>query len=207
MSRSPASPRVLQLYSPRCPSPLGLPPLAPHMAFQDAVSYSAFPKTPERYYIQHSEGLTPGSGSAGRHRFPPDHRPRAGATQRARALPPAPLSLDTQHHPAAIPLSSSTVRNRGGGGGASSLGQTVQPDAAQEMRVPSSPTPSSTSSLSLYSSESAKKSFPNGVNQDQQEEREDKRKGGFCMCFSAFIPLSQILHAYRYFLSFFFSNL
>jgi hypothetical protein len=97
--------------------------------------------------------------------------------------------LDTQHHPAAVPLPSSTGPNRGGGG--STHGPTrQQPPAAQEMRVPPSPAPSSTSSLSLYSSESAKKSVPNVENQDQQQrqqqEEEDKRKGSFCMCFTLF---------------------
>lgn len=170
MSRSAASPRVFQPYSPRYPSPLGLPPLAASQGSQD-IPCSAYPKTPERYYYQHySEPTSHGM------RFPPDvHRRTPSTQQRARASPPAPLSLDSQHHPAAflhLP----------------SIEETLQ-QAHQEVHVPvpPSPTPSSTSSLSLYSAESAKKSLEIGV----EGEGEGKKKGGggFCLCFSAF-PLS-----------------
>jgi hypothetical protein len=173
MSRSAVSPRIFQLYSPRRPSPLGLPPLAPHsMGSQDIPCSSAYPKTPERYYYQHySEPTSHGM------RFPPDVHRRT-STQRARASPPAPLSLDTQYHPAAIVQ-------------LPSIEETLQPDATEEMmRVPS-PTPSSTSSLSLYSAESAKKSLEIG----EEGEGGGKKKGGsFFLCFSAFLcPLSLTL--------------
>jgi len=161
MSRSAPSPRVLQLYSPRRPSPLGLPPMTSYMGSQDTPSScTAYPKTPERYYLQQSEPTSNGM------RFPPDvHRPLGNNTQRAR---PAPLSLDTQHHPAAAPLPS--------------IEQTLQSHA---VRVPPSPTPSSTSSLSLYSSDSAKKSSRLGVIQEEEEGEESKKGGGgFCLCFS-----------------------
>jgi len=159
MSRSAASPRILQLYSPRRPSPLGLPP---HTVFHD-VPCSAYPKTPEIYYIQQSE-------ITGHMRFPPEaRRPLAGDTQRAR---PAPLSLDTQHHPAAVPLPST------------GNGQTLQPHGTQEMRVPPSPTSSSTSSLSLYSSDSAKRSLSIGVIQEEGEQEEKRKGGSFCLCFN-----------------------
>jgi len=102
-------------------------------------------------------------------RFPPDVHRRTGSTQRARASPPAPLSLDTQHHPAAIVH-------------LPSIEETVQPHTSQEMRVPPSPTPSSTSSLSLYSSESAKKSREDG----EGGERKKSGGGGFCLCFTLF---------------------
>jgi len=162
MSRSAVSPRVFQLYSPRRPSPLGLPPLAPHMGSQD-VPCSAYPKTPERYYHQHSEPSSHGM------RFPPDVHRRS--TQRARASPPAPLSLDSHYHPAAIVH-------------LPSIEETLYPHDTQEMmRVPPSPTPSSTSSLSLYSAESAKKSLEIG----EEGEGGGKKKGGgggFCLCFN-----------------------
>jgi len=164
MSRSAASPRVLQLYSPRRPSPLGLPPLAPHMGFQD-MSCTAYPKTPERYYVQHSEPTSHGM------RFPPEvHRPLGSNTQRARAPPPAPLSLDTQHHPAVLQLPS--------------IEHTFQPHATQEMCVPPSTSPSSSSSLSSYSFESAKKSSQMGVILEEEEGEERKKAGGFCLCFN-----------------------
>jgi len=132
---------------------------------------SAYPKTPERYYLQPSEATTSSHGL----RFPPDvHRRPLGnnnnnnTQQRTRAPPPAPLSLDAQHHPAVVQLPS-----------------IEQPHATQEMRVssPPSPTSSSTSSLSLYSSDSAKKSL--GVIQEEEEGEERKKGGGgFCMCFN-----------------------
>ena len=172
MPRSAVSPRVFQLYSPRRPSPLGLPPLGPYSGSQD-VPCSAYPKTPERYYYQHSESTSSGM------RFPPDVHRRT--PQRARASPPAPLSLDAQYHPAAVVVHLPSIK------------ETLQSHDTEEMRVsmPSSPTPSSTSSLSLYSAESAKKSGEGG-------ERGGKKKvgggggggGGFCLCFSAFLYLS-----------------
>jgi hypothetical protein len=169
MSLSAVSPRVFQLYSPRRPSPLGLPPLAPH---SDTQPCSAYPKTPERYYHQHYNFSEPNSHGM---RFPPDvHRRTTTTTQRgARASPPAPLSLDAQYHPAAAAMVHLP-----------SIEETLQP------RVPQapSPTPSSTSSLSLYSAESAKKSLEIGE-EGEGEGRTKGGGGGFCLCFSAF-PLS-----------------
>jgi len=167
MSRSAASPRIFQLYSPRRPSPLGLPPLAPHTGSQDIPCVSSgsayYPKTPERYYYLHNS-VEPTSHH-GMIRFPPDVHRRT-SIQRARASPPAPLSLDVQHHPAAflhLP----------------SIEETLQPDL--EMRVPPSPTPSSTSSLSLYSAESAKKTLEIG---EVEEKKGGGGGGGFCLCFN-----------------------
>ena len=186
MSRSAVSPRVFQSYSPRRPSPLGLPPFTPQGS-QD-IPCSAYPKTPERYYLQHySEPTTTSHGM----RFPPDvHRRTASSTQRTRALPPAPLSLDSQYHPAAMVVLLPPIE------------ETVQPHSSHEMRAPPSPTPSSTSSLSLYSNESAKK------NLDIGEEGEGKGRdkggggiGGFCLCFSAFysiLSIPSLFTAYRF---------
>jgi len=164
MSRSAVSPRVFQSYSPRRPSPLGLPPIQPQGS-QD-IPCSAYPKTPERYYLQHySEPTSHGM------RFPPDiHRRNA---QRTRASPPAPLSLDAQYHPAAIIH-------------LPSIEETLQPQAhakQETMRAPPSPTPSSTSSLSLYSADSAKKGLEN---EEDGEGKESKKGGGggFCLCFN-----------------------
>jgi hypothetical protein len=163
MSRSAVSPRVFQPYSPRRPSPLGLPPFTPRGS-QD-VPCSAYPKTPERYYLQHHSAEPTSHGM----RFPPDVHRR---TQRTRASPPAPLSLDSQYHPAALVVQLPSIE------------ETVQPHSTQEMRAPPSPTPSSTSSLSLYSTESAKKSMEIG----QEEEGKGRKKGGgFCLCFSAYL--------------------
>jgi len=169
MSRSAVSPRVFQLYSPRRPSPLGLPPYS--MGSQDIpTSSSAYPKTPERYYYQYYPEPT----SHGM-RFPPDVHRRT-STQRSRASPPAPLSLDAQHHPAAIVVHLPSIE------------ETLQPHATEEMCVPSpSPIPSSTSSLSLYSNESAKKNLEIG----EEGEEGERKKGGsgsgggsFCLCFN-----------------------
>ena len=178
MPLSAVSPRVFQLYSPRRPSPLGLPPLAPHsIGSQDIQPCSAYPKTPERYYHQYYNFSEPSSHGM---RFPPDvHRRTSTTTQRAaRASPPAPLSLDAQYHPAAMVH-------------LPSIEETLQ------FRVPRapSPTPSSTSSLSLYSTESAKKSLENG----EEGDGEGKKKGGggggggFCFCFSAFLLLLKLI--------------
>jgi hypothetical protein len=158
-ARAVPSPRPRQPYSPRCPSPLGLPPmgfppLAPHMAFQSP----SYPVTPER-------PVQPKGPSETRVPFPPEaRRPLAGA-QRPRSQPPAPLNLDNPHHPPTQP----------------------QPGATHEMseRRPSSPTPSDTSSLSLYSADSVHKNFPIGVVNQEQAEAEEKPPSLFCGCISA----------------------
>ncbi|KAF8799061.1 hypothetical protein BYT27DRAFT_7201971 [Phlegmacium glaucopus] len=180
MSRSAHSPRFLLPYSPRHPSPLGLPPLAHHTAFQDEPCNSAIPKTPE-----------PSEATGHMRILPEARRPLAGGTQRpTRAPPPAFLTLDTQYHPPTSQPPDSVADGR-----ERSYGQTLQPPATEEMRVPPSPTPSSTSSLSLYSADSAKKSFSIvGVIYDREEEEEEEggRKGvggGFFACFSNFTAL------------------
>jgi len=181
MSRSAASPRVFQqLYSPRCPSPLGLPPFTPHIAFQETPASAPA----ERHYIQRSAEPT------GHLRYPTEpRRPpglTGGSTKRCRAPPPAPLNLDSEHHPAAsVQLPSAPATDGGGNNNA----QTTQQLGREEIPAPQkSPTPSSSSSLSLYSSESVKKKkFSIGViqeerEQEEQEDREEKQKGGFCSC-------------------------
>ena len=171
MSRSAVSPRVFQPYSPRRPSPLGLPPFTPQGS-QD-IPCSAYPKTPERYYLQHYSEPTTSHGM----RFPPDvHRRTASSTQRTRALPPAPLSLDAQYHPAAVIVHLPSIE------------ETLQPHSTstqEEMHAPPSPTPSSTSSLSLYSNDSAKKSLEIGEEGKGKEGNKGGGGGGFCICFSA----------------------
>lgn len=102
-------------------------------------------------------------------RFPPDVHRRT-STQRPRASPPAPLSLDAQHHPAFVHLPS--------------IEETLQPHATEEMRVPPSPTPSSTSSLSLYSADSAKKSLEVGEEEGGERKKGGGGGGGFCLCFN-----------------------
>ncbi|KAF9477712.1 hypothetical protein BDN70DRAFT_93188 [Pholiota conissans] len=164
-ARAVPSPRPRQPYSPRCPSPLGLPPmgfppLAPHVAFQSP----SYPITPER-------PVQPKGPSETRVPFPPEaHRPLAGS-QRRRSQPPAPLKLDDQHHP--------PTRIQ--------YPETAQPRAMHEMserRSASSPTPSDTSSLSLYSAESVHKNFPVEVNNHSQEQgdAEEKPPSWFCGC-------------------------
>lgn len=138
------------------------------MGSQD-IPCSAYPKTPERYYYQHYSETTASHGM----RFPPDVHRRT-STQRARASPPAPLSLDTQYHPAAIVH-------------LPSIEETLQPHASEEMRasVPPSPTStSSTSSLSLYSAESAKKSLEIGEEGEGEGRKKGGGGGGFCLCFN-----------------------
>jgi len=167
MSLSAASPRGFQLYSPRRPSPLGLPPIV-----SPDIIRSAYPKTPDRYGYGHQQQSepTPGYGSM---RFPPDLQPLGSSSRRpARAPPPAPLNLDVQDHPAAIQLSAIEIE------------QTLQPHATPEMRVSPSPSFTSTSSLSVYSADSAPKRMS-----VVREEEEAKKGGGestrgFCLCFN-----------------------
>lgn len=160
-SRAAPSPRLLQPYSPRRPSPLGFPPLgfaplAPHMAFQ-SVSY---PATPQR-------AIQPKGTSETRVPFPPEARRPLAGTQRPRsqAVPP-PLTLDMKDHPPTQILHPATA----------------QPISTPEMILsPPSPTPSDTSSLSLYSADSVTKNFPiDVVGQNQQEE--EKPPSLFCGC-------------------------
>jgi len=199
MPLSAVSPRVFQLYSPRRPSPLGLPPLAPHGSHhQDIQCNSAYPKTPERYYYQHyyssssasAEPITSGGGGGGIHhgmRFPPDvhRRTSTNGNQRARALPPAPLSLDSQYHPAAAIVHLPSIEE--------TLSQSQQQPPSQSLDTqeremkdapPFSPTPSSTSSLSLYSTESAKKTLEIGEEGEGVDKKNNGGGGGFCLCFN-----------------------
>lgn len=170
-ARAAPSPRLLQPYSPRRPSPLGLPPmgfppLAPHMAFQSPSN----PVTPDRY-------IQPRGPTEARVPFPPEvRRPLAGTTQRPRSQPPLPpLTLNTPHHPPTQPQHNGPT----------------QPGAKQDMTMrlsPPSPTPSDTSSLSLYSAESTK-NFPIDVVEQKQQEQDDKPSGLLCGCLSAFREL------------------
>ncbi|KAF8955700.1 hypothetical protein BDZ97DRAFT_259834 [Flammula alnicola] len=137
---------------------MGFPPLAPHMAFQSP----SYPLTPER-------PIQPKGPSEARVPFPPEaRRPLAGA-QRPRSQPPAPLTLNTKHHPPTQPQYPGTA----------------QPGAKQEMSThpsPPSPTPSDTSSLSLYSADSVHKNFPLDVVNHKQQEEEEKPPRLFCGC-------------------------
>jgi hypothetical protein len=171
-ARAAPSPRLLQPYSPRRPSPLGLPPmgfppLAPHMAFVSPP----YPKTPDRH-------IQPKGPTETRVTFPPEaRRPLAGTTQRPRSKSVlAPLTLNTQHHPPTQPQYNGATQPQYSG--------STQPGPKQDMAIsPSSPTPSETSSLSLYSADSVNKNFPIDVVDNKQEE-EEKASGLFCACIS-----------------------
>lgn len=166
-ARAAPSPRLRQPWSPRHPSPLGLPPmgfspLPPHMAFQAPLAY---PVTPER-------PIQPKGPSDTKVPYPPEARRPLAGTQRPRshAVPP-PLNLNTIDHP---PTQSQHAA-------------TAQPLSMPDMLVsPPSPTPSETSSLSLYSADSVHKNFPIDVVQNQQQEEEEK-PALFCGCISTSI--------------------
>jgi len=153
----PPTPRHLGLYSPRNPSPLGFPPLAPHVAFQQP-SY-AWPHTPDRT-------VQPKGPSNMRVAFPPEARrpPLAGSTQRPKSQPPPPLKLEDQHYVPPPPKTGNVL---------------TVPGREAEMSPPS-PTPSEASSLSLYSAEHPTKNFPIEMVQKQEEENP---KNPFCGCF------------------------
>jgi len=156
----PPTPRHIGPYSPRHPSPLGFPPLAPHMAFQQ-LSY-AWPHTPDRI-------VQPKGPSNMRVAFPPEARrpPLAGSTQRPKSQPPPPLKLDDQHRP--IPPPSKT------GNALTVPGQEVESSSP-------SITPSEASSLSLYSPDNVAKNFPIETLQKEEE----NPKNPFCSCFGFF---------------------
>ncbi|CAA7265713.1 unnamed protein product [Cyclocybe aegerita] len=159
LSARPApSPRLLQPYSPRRPSPLGFPPLAPHMAFQSP----SYPVTPERPIYSKGPPET-------RVALPAEaRRPLAGTTQRPRSQPPAPLNLNTR----------SITQPQNSQQPATTQGMTTRPAG------PPSPTPSDASSVSLYSAESVSKNFPVDVRQgkQQQQEEEERPSNPFCAC-------------------------
>jgi len=154
-ARAAPSPRLRQPWSPARPSPLGLPPLAPHVAFQ---SFS-YPLTPER-------PIQPKGPSEAKVSFPPEARRPLAGTQRPRSqAAPPPLTLNTKDHP---PTRQPPP--------------TAQPISTPEMIVsPPSPTPSDTSSLSLYSADSVTKNFPIDVGGQKQQE-EEKPPSLFCGC-------------------------
>jgi len=163
-ARAAPSPRLLQPYSPRRPSPLGLPPLgfpplAPHMAFQSP----SYPITPERH-------IQPKGISEARVPFPPEaRRPLAGAQRPRSQQAPPPLTLNTQYHPPTQPQ----------------LPDTAQPRSKQGMSTvvsPPSPTPSDASSVSLYSADSVSKNFPIDVVKENQQEEDEKPPSLFCGC-------------------------
>jgi hypothetical protein len=149
---------VIGPYSPRRPSPLGFPPLAPHVAFQQP-SYG-WPHTPDRV-------VQPKGPSNMRVAYPSEARrpPLAGSTQRPKSQPPPPLKLENPPYP---PLPKT-------GNALTVPGQEIEPS-------PPSLTPSEASSLSLYSHESAK-DFPVEMLQEQEEE---KSRNFFCSCFGLF---------------------
>jgi len=163
-ARAAPSPRLRQPWSPARPSPLGLPPmgfppLAPHVAFHSP----SYPFTPQR-------PIQPKGPSEIKVSFPPEARRPLAGTQRPRsqAVPP-PLTLNTEDHPP-------TQLQRPA---------TAQPGSVPEMHVsPPSPTPSDTSSLSLYSADSVTKKFPIDVvgQKQQEEEQEEKPPALFCGC-------------------------
>ncbi|KIM37335.1 hypothetical protein M413DRAFT_448622 [Hebeloma cylindrosporum] len=129
------------------------------MAFQSPP----YPVTPDRH-------IQPRGPTESRVPFPPEaRRPLAGTTQRSQSAL-APLTLNTTHHPPTKPQHNGPT----------------QPGAKQDMtmrRSPPSPTPSETSSLSLYSAESTK-NFPiDVVDHDQKQQGEDDKSSGlFCAC-------------------------
>lgn len=167
-ARAAPSPRPRQPYSPRCPSPLGLPPigvppLAPHMAFQGANYYPATPDRP----------VQPKGPAETRVPFPPEARRPLAGSHRPRSQPPPPLTLNDPYHPPTQMQQPKTTHG-------------VPDHEMSNRRSSSSPTPSDTSSLSLYSAESVTKNFPVNVeNRRQQEEEEEKPPSLFCGCFSA----------------------
>jgi hypothetical protein len=157
-STRPPTPRhVIGPYSPRRPSPLGFPPLAPHVAFQQP-SY-AWPHTPDRV-------VQPKGPSNMRVAFPSEARrpPLAGSTQRPKSQPPPPLKSEGPSYPPP-PKTGNALTVPG-----------------QEMEISPSPTSSDASSLSLYSPESPVKNFPIEIPQNEEE----KPKNPFCNCFGFF---------------------
>jgi len=154
----PPTPRHIGPYSPRRPSPLGFPPLAPHVAFQQPSL--AWPHTPDRI-------VQPKGPSNMRVAFPPEARrpPLAGSTQRPKSQPPPPLKLENQQHHFPPPPKTGNVLTVPGWEAESS---------------PPSPTPSEASSLSLYSAENVAKNLPIETVQKQEP------KNPFCNCFGFF---------------------
>jgi len=157
----PPTPRHIGPYSPRHPSPLGFPPLAPHMAFQQP-SYGWI-HTPDR-------AVQPKGPSNMRVAFPSEARrpPLAGSIQRPKSQPPPPLKLENPPPYPPPPKTGNALTVPG-----------------QEMESSPSPslTPSEASSLSLYSPESVVKNFPIETSQNQEEQRS---KNLFCCCFGFF---------------------
>jgi len=153
----PPTPRHIGPYSPRRPSPLGFPPLAPHVAFQQP-SY-AWPHTPDRV-------VQPKGPSNTRVAFPHQARrpPLAGSTQRPKSQPPPPLKLEDPPYPPP-PKTGNAL---------------TVPGQEMESSTPPSQTPSEASSLSLYSPESDVKNFPIETPQNQRS------KNPFCSCFGFF---------------------
>lgn len=162
----PPTPRHLAPYSPRRPSPLGFPPLAPHVAFHQPAY--AWPTTPDKV-------IQPKGASNIRVPFPPEaRRPLAGSTRRRMSQPiPPPLDLRNQHDHLPPPPKTGNV---------------LLVPGQELLKPPLSPTPSETSSLSMYSAESIK-DLPIEVRvheQKQREEEERPSKNPFCGCFCSF---------------------
>jgi len=196
----PPTPRHIGPYSPRRPSPLGFPPLAPHMAFQQPT-YFSWPHTPDR--AVQPKGLP----NARMVTFPPEARrpPLAGSTQRRRrsqppippplklddtideddneALPPPPkttgmmLNVPGRGEEQEMTVVMMVKQRRVGSAAATAAGATQRPLTPP----PPSPTESEASTLSLYSSESVDKNFP--VETLQRKEGEEKPRSLLCSCF------------------------
>ena len=167
----PPTPRHFGPYSPRCPSPLGFPPLAPHVAFQQPAY--AWPTTPDRV-------IQPKGASNIRVPFPPEaRRPLAGSTRRRMSQPiPPPLDLGNKqnHHLPPLPKT----------------GNVLLVPGQELLKPPLSPTLSEASSLSIYSAESIK-DFPIEVRVPEQKQ-ERPSKNPFCGCFcSCFLQLLILL--------------
>ncbi|KJA20531.1 hypothetical protein HYPSUDRAFT_68402 [Hypholoma sublateritium FD-334 SS-4] len=132
------------------------------MAFQGSSYYPATPDRP----------VQPKGPTETRVHFPPEARRPLAGSHRPRSQPPPPLTLNDPYHP---PTQMQQPKTTHGG-----------PDhEMSHRRSPSSPTPSDTSSLSLYSAESVTKNFPVNVeNRQQQEEEDEKPPSLFCGCFN-----------------------
>ncbi|PPR02176.1 hypothetical protein CVT24_011364 [Panaeolus cyanescens] len=159
------SPRLPQPYSPRRPSPLGFNP--PIESISEYDERPSSPLTPDRLLRSKTatQSATPD--------LPETHRPLAGWQRRRSQPPPPPLVLH--------PMQQQSHRPQHEAYG--SAAQTHQPTATAAMTTsPPSPTPSSASSLSLYSADSAKKRISMEIQQKGQDSQEE-RQGIFC-CFS-----------------------
>jgi len=170
----PPTPRFPTPYSPRCPSPLGFPPLAPHVAFQQQ-SFS-WPHTPDR-------PVQPKGPTEVRIALPQEARrpPLAGSTHRPRSQPPPPLDLSKDPDRPQLKLAQ-----------APKTATIVESEEASRMESePPSPTPSDASTLSLYSANSDSKPsmdlarVADSVKKPQELDIQEleQKQSNFCGCF------------------------